>query len=111
MAWTYDPSLSLPRDLVRSRVGDTDATDPQMSDEEVAAYLGGAGGAVLPAAVAICVALAAKYARQVNVAELLLPRNRTRKAAKRAAELAALVDDKDDWANKFRAYHRRLETD
>src|SRR5713226_5488441 len=43
--------------------------------------------------------------RQVNVAELLLPRNRTRKAAKRADELAALVDDKEDWANKFRAYH------
>src|ERR1700674_3308719 len=43
--------------------------------------------------------------RQVNVAELLLPRNRTRTAAKRADELAALVDDKEDWANKSRANH------
>ena len=43
--------------------------------------------------------------RQVNVAELLLPRNRTRKAAKRAADLAAVVDDENDWANNFRAHH------
>jgi DNA-directed RNA polymerase len=43
--------------------------------------------------------------REVDVAELLLPRNRTRKAAKRAAELAAVVDEEDDWANKFRAHH------
>ena len=43
--------------------------------------------------------------REVNVAELLLPRNRTRKAARRADELAALLDDEDDWANNFRAHH------
>src|SRR5438128_4538402 len=43
--------------------------------------------------------------REVNVAEILLSRNRTRNAAKRAADLAAVVDDEDDWANNFRAYH------
>jgi hypothetical protein len=43
--------------------------------------------------------------REVNVAEVLLSRNRTRKAAKRAADLAAVVDDEDDWAHHFRAYH------
>src|SRR6201993_3978088 len=43
--------------------------------------------------------------REVNVAEILLSRNRTRSAAKRAADLAAIVDDEDDWANNFRAYH------
>jgi DNA-directed RNA polymerase, mitochondrial len=43
--------------------------------------------------------------REVNVAEILLSRNRTRKAAKRAAELAAVVDDEEDWTNNFRAYH------
>jgi hypothetical protein len=37
--------------------------------------------------------------REVNVAEILLSRNRNRSAAKRAAELAAVVDDEDDWAN------------
>jgi len=43
--------------------------------------------------------------REVDVAQILLPRNRTRSAAKRAADLAAVVDDEDDWANHFRAYH------
>jgi DNA-directed RNA polymerase len=43
--------------------------------------------------------------REVDVAEILLPRNRSRNAAKRAAALAAVVDDQDDWANNFRAYH------
>jgi DNA-directed RNA polymerase len=43
--------------------------------------------------------------REVNVAEILLSRNRNRNAAKRAAEWAALVDDEDDWANNFRAHH------
>src|SRR5207302_3617555 len=43
--------------------------------------------------------------REVDVAEVLLSRNRSRPAAKRAAELAAVVDDEDDWANHFRAHH------
>src|SRR6266446_6198737 len=43
--------------------------------------------------------------REVNVAEVLLSRNRNRNAAKRAADLAAVVDDEEDWANNFRAYH------
>src|ERR1041385_3118236 len=42
--------------------------------------------------------------RAVDVAELLLPRNQNRNAAKRAAAWAALVDDEDDWANNFRPY-------
>src|SRR2546425_1563073 len=43
--------------------------------------------------------------REVNVAEVLLSRNRNRNAAKRAAKLAALVDDEEDWANNFRPHH------
>jgi DNA-directed RNA polymerase len=43
--------------------------------------------------------------RAVDVAEILLPRNRNRNAAKRAAEWAALVDDENDWANNFRPHH------
>jgi DNA-directed RNA polymerase len=43
--------------------------------------------------------------REVDVAAILLPRNRSRHAARRAADLAALVDDEDDWANHFRAHH------
>jgi hypothetical protein len=42
--------------------------------------------------------------REGDVAEILLGRNRTRNAAKRAAEWAALVHE-EDWANNFRAYH------
>jgi DNA-directed RNA polymerase len=43
--------------------------------------------------------------RAVDVAELLIGRNQSRNAAKRAAEWAALVDDAEDWAHNFRAYH------
>src|SRR5207302_2011453 len=43
--------------------------------------------------------------REVNVAKILLSRNRNRNAAKRAAELAALVDDEDDWTHNFRPHH------
>ena len=43
--------------------------------------------------------------RAMDVAELLMGRNRNRKAAKRAAEWAAVVDDPYDWANKNRAHH------
>jgi DNA-directed RNA polymerase len=42
--------------------------------------------------------------RAVDVAELLIGRNRSRNAAKRAAAWAALVDDEDDWAHNLRAY-------
>src|SRR5438067_1090297 len=45
--------------------------------------------------------------REVNVAEILFSRNRNRNAAKRAAELAALVDDEDDWTHNFRPHHLR----
>jgi DNA-directed RNA polymerase len=43
--------------------------------------------------------------RAVDVAQILLPRSRSRNAAKRAAELARVVDDEGDWTNNFRAYH------
>src|SRR4029077_17644804 len=43
--------------------------------------------------------------REVNVAEVLLSRNRNRNAAKRAADLAAVLDDENDWANNFRVHH------
>lgn len=41
MAWTYDP-INLDTDLisqVRLRIGDTDADDPQMQDEEITYFL------------------------------------------------------------------------
>jgi DNA-directed RNA polymerase len=47
--------------------------------------------------------------RAVDVAGLLLPRNRNHKAAKRAAAWAKLVDDEEDWINNFRAEHLGLK--
>jgi DNA-directed RNA polymerase len=43
--------------------------------------------------------------RQVDVAKELLPRNRSRHAWRRAAELARKLDDPDDWAQNYRSYH------
>lgn len=64
MPWTYLGPTS-DRDRVRLLIGDTEATDPQLQDEEIAWLLAEAGN-VYGAAVAACEALAAKYARQVN---------------------------------------------
>ena len=43
--------------------------------------------------------------REVDVAEILRPRNRTRNAPRLAAQLAALVDNEEDWTHNFRGYH------
>ena len=43
--------------------------------------------------------------REVDVANKLLPRNRSRHARRRAEELARKLDDQDDWAKNFRSYH------
>ena len=66
MTWTYagDPSAT-DRDRIRFLVGDTVATDPQLTDEEIAAVLDEEGG-VLPAAIALVEALLAKFARLTN---------------------------------------------
>jgi len=65
MTWTYDPSISTDRDKVRLLIGDTDTSDQQLSDEEIA-YLLTANGSVGLAGAEACEALAAKYARQVD---------------------------------------------
>jgi DNA-directed RNA polymerase len=45
----------------------------------------------------------------VDLAKLLLGRNRSRNAAKRAKEWSALVDDEEDWVNNSRALHLGLK--
>lgn len=70
--WTYsgNPGNS-DLDELRFLIGDVDASDPQLTDEEVT-YLtsvskdGGAGYSNYPAAVAACRALAAKYAKKID---------------------------------------------
>lgn len=66
MTFTYastDLSTSLAQ--VRSILGDTNAADPQLSDEEITFYLTTFGG-VYYAGAACCDAIAAKYARQID---------------------------------------------
>jgi DNA-directed RNA polymerase len=43
--------------------------------------------------------------REVDVAQDLLSRNRSRHAARRAEELARKADDEDDWAKHYRSHH------
>ena len=65
MTWTYtDPSAS-DKDAVRFLVGDTDTTDQQVTDEEIA-YALAAEGSVNQAAASIARSIAAKYARKVD---------------------------------------------
>ena len=66
MTWSYsgDPTGS-DVDSVRFEVGDTDATRPLVQDEEIAYALSTEGG-VLWTAAAICLALAARFARDVD---------------------------------------------
>ena len=68
MAWTYggDPENS-DRDAVRLQIGDTDTTDQQLTDAEVAYYLA-ENGSVIGAALGAVRAIMAKYARLVNKA-------------------------------------------
>lgn len=67
MTWTYDgdPAAN-DRDEVRFLCGDTDSTDPQVTDEKIAYCVAAAGNNILAAAM-VCESLAAQYARDVDV--------------------------------------------
>lgn len=65
MTWTYTDPGSIPRDVVRFLVGDTDSTDPQLSDEEIAFLLSQQSNPYRAAALAAG-SLAAKFSRQVT---------------------------------------------
>lgn len=63
MTWTYvDPNTS-DRDKIRFLIGDTDSSDPLLSDEEIAFTLSEAGGSVYQAGHDSCYAIAAKFSR------------------------------------------------
>lgn len=66
MTWTYsgDPSASS-LDEVRFLIGDTDSTDPLISNEEIAYALAQEANALLAAA-RICRAISATYARKAD---------------------------------------------
>lgn len=53
-------------DELRLLIGDTDLSDPLLSDEEVAFFLSDAGGAAIWGAIRAATAVAAKFARKVT---------------------------------------------
>ena len=67
MSWSYsgDPSFS-EVDAIRFLVGDTDESDPLVSDEEIE-WFAEEWSDKYHAAAAVCETLAAKFAREVNV--------------------------------------------
>lgn len=67
MSWDYDPSHSSTRDWIRWRVGDTVESDQLQSNEEIAAALA-ENGNKYKAAIAVCKAIAAVFARRVRKA-------------------------------------------
>lgn len=64
--WSYDSAIYTPTDAVRLAIGDTDTTDQQLQDEEIA-YLLVQQTTPLSAAITACKRLAARYARKVNI--------------------------------------------
>lgn len=75
MTWTYDgnpdagstATADERRDAVRLILGDTDAADEQVTDEEIAFALDEESNNVYTAAILLCNSLVAKYARLVNL--------------------------------------------
>jgi len=65
VSWTYsDNPLGSPRDALRFKVGDTNEDDPLLTDAQCDKLLDESDNDVLKAAIAGCLALAAKFAAQ-----------------------------------------------
>lgn len=67
MTWSYsgNPADS-DRDAVRFHIGDTDTTDQQLTNEEIAYILSNVAADVFGAAAECAMAIAAKYARRID---------------------------------------------
>lgn len=65
MTWSYNEALTSSIDKVRFLVGDTDESDPQFQDEEIAWALT-VSSDVYMAAIIVCRAAIARYSRQVS---------------------------------------------
>lgn len=64
MVFTYDPTLALPRDRVRLRIGDIDPANPLRQDETIAALVGAVGE--LGAIEVLATSLATEYAQRAD---------------------------------------------
>jgi len=65
MSFSYDHDLSSDKDKVRFRIGDTDESLFEFSDEEIAAVIS-QEGSVVKAALALAESMLAKYSRFVD---------------------------------------------
>jgi hypothetical protein len=63
MTWTYSNPSASTRDAVRFLIGDTDSTDPLLSNEEIDYTLTEAGNSVYQAAHDACYAIGSKFVR------------------------------------------------
>lgn len=92
MTWTYGgapgtTTAATRRDAVRLLVGDTDTTDQQITDEEIAFGLSQASDDIYNASALLCRALAGKYARLVDTSVESVSSSYSQRA-KQYAELA-----------------------
>jgi len=85
--WSYDPSGGTVTDQVRLLIGDTDSTDQQLQNEELATLIAAAGSTTSAAAMA-CRTLAARYARFADkwVGDLKILASQKSRAYERLAE-------------------------
>lgn len=69
MTWTYASDFTAAKDRVRVLIGDTDITDPLITDEEIALYTTGlmAQANDYLAAASVCDAIAAKMSRRADM--------------------------------------------
>lgn len=66
MTWTYLDSRLVPRDEVRFYIGDTDTTDQQLSDEDIAYLLLKNKNLILRTSWRACEAIMGKLAKRYN---------------------------------------------
>lgn len=66
MTWTYEAGLTNDKDKVRLSIGDTEAADPLLSDEEILYFLT-QQQTVIGASIAAARAIGAKYSRLSDI--------------------------------------------
>lgn len=87
MTWSYNPSLVADLDRVRMLIGDTNADDQQLTDEEIS-FLVTSEGNVYAASALACRVLSAKYARYADkwVGDLKILASQKARAYERLAD-------------------------
>jgi hypothetical protein len=98
MTWTYGgapgtTSAATRRDAVRLLVGDTDTTEQQTSDEEIAFALSQGSDDIYVAGAIICRAISGKYARLVDSSVESVSSSYSQRAAQYAELAVRLTKD------------------